>query len=649
MKRHEHAKCYIFGCKNSVCKVMKLVNKAGVCDFFGVQIKNTEPTCSDEDGTALCMEHYGALYRHLNPFNKKCRTCDKTLNDLSKSRKCPEPALIQRFLQQNTEFSGQITTDDRVSYARYRAHLIIIKHTHNTTNSTDADLSILIDRIKSEMCATSDVHTVDQAISYVADFSAVYVGEALWKQNALLLPDVYDYFHNKLLEITKLRDIVLNQDLHIIASLSWLRSHLSSLLEHHMAYRCSVKRYGTVLYRYGGDPVHALNVSLGQAQNQTLKIPAVGKNDSNDFQTTLSETCLALNAECHACIEKTVKEDVANPHRIENIDVDKFINDLDPDVWKAVCLITQPLSSRAKNSTDNSNIRKIRRLFCICTLLFTTNSQCSFSLHTLLADAIETCRGSSRLMRLLNRVGACASADTHARYVQYRVQKYKEEGPMSGYRENAFTLASTDNLDFVHSHARVYCGKQQSSWHGTTIQIVQPQPSKLVNTSQEKLVVTDSEAATHAEATTSSNTHLSPTRHPDTPAAAMETLETRYQACLSKRSYSIRSPVNSPGKRSPLPKRKRRMRTGTEGASRNLHEQFHSSTSTQMDYQQQTPSQKPTLTIKDFQLTDKEDKALLELAEMSTQYVLQKVASSERNKMIIQQSSNIRMLQYNLF
>ena len=60
-------------------------------------------------------------------------------------------------------------------YARYRAHLIIIKHTHNTTNSTDADLSILIDRIKSEMCATSDVHTVDQAISYVADFSAVYM------------------------------------------------------------------------------------------------------------------------------------------------------------------------------------------------------------------------------------------------------------------------------------------------------------------------------------------------------------------------------------------------------------------------------------------------------------------------------------------
>ena len=57
--------------------------------------------------------------------------------------------------------------------------------------------------------------------------------------------------------------------------------------------------------------MHALNVSLGQAQNQTLKIPAVGKNDSNDFQTTLSETCLALNAECHACIEKTVKEDAA--------------------------------------------------------------------------------------------------------------------------------------------------------------------------------------------------------------------------------------------------------------------------------------------------------------------------------------------------
>ena len=106
-----------------------------------------------------------------------------------------------------------------------------------------------------------------------------------------------------------------------------------------------------------------------------------------------------------------IKEDAANPHQIENIDVDKFITELDPDIWKAICLITQPLSPRAVKSANN--VRKIWRFFCICALLFTTNSQCSFPLHTLIADAIETCGGSSRLIKLMNLLGACASEDTH--------------------------------------------------------------------------------------------------------------------------------------------------------------------------------------------------------------------------------------------
>ena len=97
----------------------------------------------------------------------------------------------------------------------------------------------------------------------------------------------------------------------------------------------------------------ALCVSLGQTRNQTLS--AVEKNNSDDFQSTLSETCLALNAKCHACIERLVKEDAANPHKIENMDIDKFINEIDPDIWKAVCLLTQPRSSQAIKNSDSSD------------------------------------------------------------------------------------------------------------------------------------------------------------------------------------------------------------------------------------------------------------------------------------------------------
>ena len=96
-------------------------------------------------------------------------------------------------------------------------------------------------------------------------------------------------------------------------------------------------------------------------------------------------------------------------------------------------------------------------------MLFTINSQCSFPIHTLITDAIETCGGSSRLIKLLNHLGFCASTDTHSRYVQYRTEKIMKDGPLKGYPDNAFTIASADNLDFIHSYARIYCGNQNSS------------------------------------------------------------------------------------------------------------------------------------------------------------------------------------------
>lgn len=42
---------------------------------------------------------------------------------------------------------------------------------------------------------------------------------------------------------------------------------------------------------------------------------------------------------------------------------------------------------------------------------------------------------------------------------------------------NSFTVISADNIDFLHSYARVFYGNQTRSWHGTTVQAVQPKPS----------------------------------------------------------------------------------------------------------------------------------------------------------------------------
>ena len=342
--------------------------------------------------------------------------------------------------------------------------------------------------------------------------------------------------------------------------------------------------------------MHALSVSLGQT-HITDKCDQLPFQD--DFQKNLSEICLTLNAKCHAHIKKIVEQDARSPHLIEAFEIEKFIDSIDSDLWKAVCLLTQPLSLRAVKK-ESSHARKVRRLLCICTLLFTMNSQCSFPLHTLIADAIETCGGSTRLMRFLNRLGVCVSPETHARYLQYRVKKRMAEGPMAGFPNDAFMIASADNLDFVHSHARVYCGKQQSSWHGTTVQMTQPQPTS--NVDADSIV--------------------------DVRLTDMSEKETN----LLKRTYSTRSPSKTTTNYSQQPKKLRRRRTGMECGS--------GSTSDSLPPVNIVPTlrealQKPNLDMTAFHLKSEENNALKKLREVSYQYMLLKVASTTHSETLI--------------
>ena len=109
------------------------------------------------------------------------------------------------------------------------------------------------------------------------------------------------------------------------------------------------------------------------------------------------------------------------------------------------------------------------------------NRQCSLPLHTLITDAVETCGGSNRLQSLLNRLCICASIETHARYVQYRVEKRNKEGHMDGFPADFSTVVSADNLDYIHSYFQVYSENQRCSWNGITVQIVQPKCTTLVD------------------------------------------------------------------------------------------------------------------------------------------------------------------------
>ena len=180
--------------------------------------------------------------------------------------------------------------------------------------------------------------------------------------------------------------------------------------------------------------------------------------------------CVVLNSKIYACIHSMIEQDMYQHHSIE--DSYKHLS----VYWQSWlrCLessmhTNQPMAIKG---ADISNIRKVRYIVCVCVFLYTTNSAVSAHFPCTLSWQICYWDLWRLKIKLLNRLGICTSVHTHARYVQYRVKRSVD----------AFTLVSVDNLDFVHSHARVYCGKQQSSWHGTTVQVVQLQPTRLVDT-----------------------------------------------------------------------------------------------------------------------------------------------------------------------
>ena len=89
---------------------------------------------------------------------------------------------------------------------------------------------------------------------------------------------------------------------------------------------------------------------------------------------------------------------------------------------------------------------------------------------------VEVCGGSRQLLRILNRLGCTSSPDTHDRFVTQHAEARCQKQIWDEIPKNVFTVASVDNFDMLQSYSAVYCGDQQRSYHGTTIQLVQPSP-----------------------------------------------------------------------------------------------------------------------------------------------------------------------------
>ena len=92
-----------------------------------------------------------------------------------------------------------------------------------------------------------------------------------------------------------------------------------------------VRKHGVVLYRQGRE-LHALSHAMFSVMKNRKRKP--------DLQEVLKR----LNQKIHKLIKTTMSK---NPC---TLDMDQLIQDIDPEVWEAICILTQTASD--KNNPD---------------------------------------------------------------------------------------------------------------------------------------------------------------------------------------------------------------------------------------------------------------------------------------------------------
>ena len=467
--------CLVPACTNKKesAIICRLSSSTCILDLLGL------PTAEHQhsDGVPLCPAHYRFIHRTLHESDHtykeiKCTVCSMAIKK-NNIRHCPNPVIIEEHYRTHTDFTCSITTDDPICITCYKSHLMILQ---DKSVSRDEDLRELLDNLEGR---AQQQHSDTDVIEAAKIQLAITVGHALLQQDVMLLPEAYRMFCSTSARLSTARGIPTNSNLPTKRA---IQSYLLSALGHHLSYTCKQRRTGVLLYRTGGDLLITITKLLEKEKTNDVTTEKSMEEPVHSDEHIYDSMTTAI----HQQIGKFIADNKEKPYDVSELNFEKEIAALDPRLWQMMCSLTRSvseISGKSACSSHHDKLRNIRRFYCLCVMFFCTDSRCSTPMHVLLTDIVDSHGGSNELIKVLNRVGAIASLDTRDRAILPVIKKAQKSGIL---RPSAFTIYSFDNLDYLSSNATVYCGDQHRSWHGTSVQAVQPQPTRLVQAMGER-------------------------------------------------------------------------------------------------------------------------------------------------------------------
>ena len=399
MKMSSVRECCVQGCKNQVYASFHKTTNEEVEQIFsscGLKAKHTTIPVP----VPLCKHRYHLVYNKVQPRQQHCVTCGISLRKQTNSKICPQPAIIEQHLKENVGFEGKIKEGDKICYTCYRSHLIILQTRKET--SMDSDLLEVINTLSHQihepshdnMKSTSDL--VEAAMMRVV----ITIGRELLDGNVMLLPDVHERFNSYASELSQ----YLHEDVNIskLVTSAYILSNLTANLQHHMTYTCTIKKYGTLIYRPNVDLRPALAQALWRIRStgETAHSGAATCNPP-DHREVLDD----LNSRACSHIASYLSKCEQQPFDFLDLDIDKEIENTDTKLWEAICLLTRSTSERkglAKVTDPSSaacHTKKVRRFFLLSTLLHCINDRYTNPLHTYITELIEGQGGSALLIK----------------------------------------------------------------------------------------------------------------------------------------------------------------------------------------------------------------------------------------------------------